>query len=239
MTLRLEAVVFDVADPPAVAAFWSDLLGREITDEAGGVLLPGNAQQVGLRFVAADLVPIGRPRLHLHLTSGSPEDQQRTVAKAVSLGGQHLDVGQTAADGHVVLIDPGGNELCVIEPDNGYLAGTGFLGEVTCDGGRAAGLFWHGALGWPIVWDIDEQLVIQSPAGGTKLAWDVWERPAVHPIASRSPQGFDVLASDLDGGVERLISLGARFVDQLPSGVELLDPGGASFTVRRQPPDGA
>ena len=46
-----------------------------------------------------------------------------------------------------MLADPGGNELCVIEPSNNFLAGTGYLGEVTCDGTRAAGLFWRDALG--------------------------------------------------------------------------------------------
>jgi hypothetical protein len=41
-----------------------------------------------------------------------------------------------ADDTHVVLADPGGKRLCVIEPGNNYLAGTGHLGEVTCDGTR-------------------------------------------------------------------------------------------------------
>jgi len=41
-----------------------------------------------------------------------------------------------ADDTHVVLADPGGNRLCVIEPGNNYLAGTGHLAEVTSDGTR-------------------------------------------------------------------------------------------------------
>ena len=54
------------------------------------------------------------------------------VATVLRLGGRHLDVGQTGDEGFVVLADPQGNELCVIEPGNSYLAGTGDLGEVTC-----------------------------------------------------------------------------------------------------------
>jgi hypothetical protein len=59
----------------------------------------------------------------------------------------------------------------VIEPGNGYLAGCGFLGELACDGSRDVGLFWREALGWPLVWDQDQETAIQSPLGGTKVAW--------------------------------------------------------------------
>ena len=70
-----------------------------------------------------------------------------------------------------MLADPEGNALCVIEPGNNYLAGTGHLGEVACDGRREVGVFWAEALGWPLVWDQDDETAIQSPAGGTKVAW--------------------------------------------------------------------
>jgi hypothetical protein len=123
MALRLEAVTFDVADAPAVAAFWAALLDREVLAEPGGAFLPGDNTQVGLRFVPSDTKQVGRPRLHLHLTSSSLEQQQRTVETALRLGGRHLDVGQGPDDEFVVLADPGGNELCVIEPGNNYLAG--------------------------------------------------------------------------------------------------------------------
>ena len=141
MVLRLEAVTFEVADAAAVAAFWAGLLRREIVEEDHGALVPGDPAQVGLRFVTSDTEQVGRRRVHLHLTSGSIEHQQRTVELALRLGGRHVDVGQRPDEEHVVLADPGGNELCVIEPGNNYLAGTGYLGEVTCDGTRDVGLF--------------------------------------------------------------------------------------------------
>ncbi|HEY3477731.1 MAG TPA: VOC family protein, partial [Streptomyces sp.] len=151
MALRLEAVTFEVADADVVAAFWAGLLDRQMRAEPGGVLVPGDEVQVGLRFVASDGKQVGQRRLHLHLTSSSREHQQRTVETALRLGGRHIDVGQGPDDPHVVLADPGGNELCVIEAGNNYLAGTGYLGEVTCDGTRDVGLFWRDALGWPLV----------------------------------------------------------------------------------------
>ena len=180
VALRLEAVTFDVADPAAVAAFWAGLLDREVLEEAGGALVPGDETQVGLRFVASDTEQVGPRRLHLHLTSTSLEDQQRTVETALRLGGRHIDVGQAPDDAYVVLADPGGNELCVIEPGNSFLAGTGYLGEVTCDGTREVGLFWRDALGWPLVWDENEETAVQSPLGGTKVSW-AWGGPPVDP----------------------------------------------------------
>ena len=143
--------------------------------------------QVGLRFVTSDSKQVGPRRLHLHLTSSSLEHQQRTVETALRLGGRHIDVGQGPDDPHVVLADPGGNELCVIEPGNNYLAGTGYLGEVTCDGTRDVGLFWRDALGWPLVWDENEQTAVQSPLGGTKISWDSWGGPPVEPKHRKEP----------------------------------------------------
>jgi hypothetical protein len=230
--LRLEAVTFDVADALVVAAFWAGLLDRQVVPEPGAALVPGDQTQVGLRFVTTDTEQVGRPRLHLHLTSNSREEQQRTVERALRLGGRHIDVGQRADDGFVVLADPGGNELCVIEPGNNFLAGTGFLGEVTCDGTRAVGLFWRDALGWPLVWDENEQTAIQSPLGGTKLSWDAWGKPKGEAENAASRQRFDLSCADPAGAAERLVSLGATRLADRADRVELADPDGHAFSVR-------
>jgi hypothetical protein len=231
VALRFEAVTFEVGDADAVAAFWAGLLDRQMLAEPGGVLVPGDEVQVGLRFVASDGKQVGRRRLHLHLTSSSREDQQRTVETALRLGGRHLDVGQRPDDPHVVLADPGGNELCVIEPGNNYLAGTGYLGEVTCDGTRDVGLFWRDALGWPLVWDENEQTAVQSPLGGTKISWDSWGGPPVEPGTGRNRQRFDLVAADPRGEAERLVSLGATRLSDLPDGIELADPDRNEFRL--------
>jgi catechol 2,3-dioxygenase-like lactoylglutathione lyase family enzyme len=227
--LRLDAVTFDVRDAAPVAAFWAGLLGREVRTEPGGAFLPGDDTQVGLRFVTTGTDQVGRPRLHLHLTSGSLEDQQRTVAQALRLGGRHLDVGQGPEAKDVVLADPGGNELCVIEPGNNYLAGTGRLGEVTCDGTRDVGMFWRDALGWPLVWDQGEQTAVQSPLGGTKISWDSWGSRPVGPGDARNRQRFDLVSADPDGEVDRLVSLGATRLATLPGGIAMADPDGTEF----------
>jgi catechol 2,3-dioxygenase-like lactoylglutathione lyase family enzyme len=228
---RLEAVTFDVADVPAVASFWAGLLDREVIEEPGSALLPGDQTQVGLRFVASDVAQAGPRRLHMHLTSSSLDDQQRTVDTALRLGGRHLDVGQGAVDRFVVLADPDGNELCVIEPGNSFLADTGYLGEVTCDGTRDVGLFWREALGWVLVWDENEETAVQSPLGGTKVSWG---GPPVEPKNGRNRQRFDLVTPDLTGEAERLLSSGATRLGDLTGGVELADPDGNEFALRAE-----
>jgi len=130
----------------------------------------------------------------------------------------------------VVLADPGGNEFCVIGHGSSFLAGTGFLGEVACDGGREVGLFWGAALGWPLVWDQDQETAIQSAAGGTKLAWG-----GPSPRTAPERQRFDLVLDDGDLAAEvaRLVGLGASLVGQDRAGAILTDPGG--FALRLQP----
>ena len=231
MALRLEAVTFEVVDVPAVASFWAGLLDRESHVEPAGELVAGDETQVGLRFLASDTDQVGPRRLHLHVTSNEVQDQQRTVETALRLGGRHIDVGQGVDDGFVVLADPDGNELCVISPGNNFLADTGYLGEVTCDGTRSVGLFWRDALGWPLVWDENEETAVQSPLGGTKLSWG---GPPLQPKSGRNRQRFDLVTSDLSSETERLVSLGATALSDRPGGLELADPDGNEFVLRQE-----
>lgn len=229
MVIQLEAVAFEVADALAVAAFWAELLQREMVEEPGGALVPGDATQVGLRFLTSTSEQIGSRRLHLHVTSTSLQDQQHTVESALRLGGRHLDVGQAPEDAFVVLADPGGNALCVIEPENRFLDSTGRLGEVTCEGTQDVGLFWSRALDWPLVWDQDEETAVQSPLGGTKISWG---GPPVTRKQGRNRQRLELVTPDPTGDAERVASLGATRLTDLVDGVEFADPDGNEFSLR-------
>lgn len=83
----------------------------------------------------------------------------------------------------------------MIEPGNRYLAGTGRLGEVTCVGTRNVGLFWRDALGWRLVWDKGEQTAVQSPLGGTKIAWDTWDGSPSEPRDPTNGERFDLVST--------------------------------------------
>ena len=231
MPSRLLAVTFDAHDPARLASFWAGLLGRDVVETRGGALLPGDPTQVGLRFAPSRAAKVGPNRVHLHLTSSSHVDQQQTVAAALELGARHLDVGQRPEEGHVVLADPGGNEFCVIPPSSSFLAGCGFLGELACDGTREVGLFWSEALGWPLVWDQDQETAIQSPQGGTKVAWG---GPPLAPRVATTRQRLHLVPTDGDLGseIERLVSLGATRLGVGEDGVvTLADPDGDEFCV--------
>jgi catechol 2,3-dioxygenase-like lactoylglutathione lyase family enzyme len=232
---RLLALSFDARDPGRLARFWSGVLGREVVDDVRGALLPGSGTQVGLRFTPGRSGKSGPNRMHLHLTSATAEQQELTVASAVELGARHTDVGQLPEELHVVLADPEGNEFCVIEAGNDFLAGCGFLGELACEGTRDVGLFWAEALGWPLVWDENEETAIQSPSGGTKVAWG---GPPVEPKHDRNRQRFELAlvdgepGGDLEVEVRRLSELGANRIGNAGDGaVELADPDGNEFVL--------
>ncbi len=192
MTSHLLALCFDANDPLRLARFWAGVLGWEMADDPHDdiALLPSDDTGFRIRFVSTQEQKTGQNQMHFDLTSRSLEVQQQTVATSLGLGARHVDVGQRPEEGHVVLADPEGNEFCVIEPGNNFLAGCGFIGAVACDGSQEVGYFWSEALGWPLVWDQDEETVIQSPQGGTKIAWG---GPPVAPKTGEVWLHFDLV----------------------------------------------
>lgn len=229
--MRLQAVTYGAQDPELLARFWAEMLERDIVDDDDGVLLPGADGQLGLRFVTHDAPPPPRHPRHLHLTSETPADQQHIVGRALDLGARHLDVGQLPEEGHVVLVDPGGYEFCVIEPGEAFLAGCGALGELSGHGTRAAGHFWSAALGWPLVWDRGEQTAIQAPGGGTKVSWDVWP-DSFRDAADRQRLELVTDSGDLDAEIDRLVRLGATHLRTSDAVALLADPDGTEFRLR-------
>lgn len=235
MPLRLLAVTFDAQDPARLGEFWAGILGRDVTEHAGGLLLPADGLELGLRFVLNSAAKT-RPNLgHFHLTSQSATDQQDIVAKALDLGARHLAFGQTPEDGHIVMADPGGNEFCVLEPGNNFLADCGFLGELACDGSRQVGLFWRDALNWPLVWDLGQETAVQPPDGEFKISWG--GEPAAPPSVRRTHRFFLVTDDNPEAEADRLVALGATRSRQNEQGNLLLDdPDGNEFELAGQEP---
>ncbi len=151
---------------------------------------------------------------------------QDTIARARALGGAPADVGQSPDESHEVMADPEGNEFCVIPPGDKFLADTGRVGAINCDGSQAVGYFWSKALGWPLVWDQDEETAIQSPTGGSKITWS---GPPLMPRLGRDRFRLEVAATNLSDAVARLLALGATRVPESPVETVLLDPDGNEF----------
>ena len=235
MPAVLVALTFDANDPDRLAHFWAGVLGWERDDVSGvPVLLPADDTGFRLRFQATDEPKSGPNQMHFDLTTASPEDQRATVARALELGARHHDVGQLPEEEHVVLADPEGNEFDVIEPGNNFLAECGFIGALASDGSQQVGYFWSQALGWPLVWDQDEETAIRSPRGGPKITWG---GPPVNPKRGKNRLHFDLApaaGSDLWSEVDRLESLGATRID-IGQGdvawVVMADPDGNEFCL--------
>jgi Glyoxalase-like domain len=245
MTSQLFALCFDANNPRRLARFWSGVLGWEMAeDPAEGIaLLPGDDTGFRIRFLPTEEQKpwpvevggrvVGQLRMHFDLKTTSLEEEQETVARSLGLGARRIDIGQDPEDTGV-LADPEGNEFCVISPGNNFLADCGFFGALACDGSQEVGYFWSAALGWPLVWDQDQETAIRSPRGGPKISWG---GPPVMPKTGKNRLHFD-LAPPVDGDqqaeVDRLISLGATRIDigqGEVSWVVMADPDGNEFCV--------
>ncbi|MEV6288650.1 VOC family protein [Kribbella sp. NPDC051770] len=231
MTTWVRALCFDANDPELLARFWGGVLQLEVADDAsGGKMLPAQDTETGftLRFLPVPNEKWGPNQSHFDLTSATAEDQQATVDRALALGGKHIDVGQTPDEGHVVLADPEGNEFCVIEAGNNFLANTAAIGALSSDGTQAVGYFWSKALDWPLVWDQDEETAIQSPHGGSKISWG---GPPVAEKLGRNRLHLELATDNVRAEADRLVTLGATVTGELADGVELTDPDGNEFRL--------
>jgi hypothetical protein len=110
MTSELAALCFDANDPAGVARFWGGVLDRQraVVRDYGTTLLPDDDTGFQIRFLLSRQQKAGPNQIHLDLTSTSLEDQQRTVATALELGGRLIDIGQGPDAAHVVLADRSG-----------------------------------------------------------------------------------------------------------------------------------
>ena len=120
VTLTIQCLDIDAADPQALASFWEAALGwRRTHDTPDEVALepPEHSTEDGvvpdLLFIRVPEGKAGKNRLHLDLR---PDDQQAEVARLESLGAVRADVGQGEDVGWVVMTDPEGNEFCVLQP---------------------------------------------------------------------------------------------------------------------------
>jgi predicted enzyme related to lactoylglutathione lyase len=119
MSLRVQCVCVDAADPDRIARFWEQALGwRRTFSKPDQIVLepPAGSPEDG---VSPDLlflrVPEGKTiknRVHLDLR---PDDQHAEVKRLETLGAHRVSVGQGEVS-WIVMADPEGNEFDVLRP---------------------------------------------------------------------------------------------------------------------------
>ncbi|MFI6151551.1 VOC family protein [Kitasatospora sp. NPDC051170] len=112
MALEWEQIMVDSADPIALGHWWAEALGWVVVDETEEIIeiRPEPDRMPGLLFVTVPEGKTSKNRLHPDFR---PDDQEAEVARLLSLGARRVDAVQ---DGQhwVTLLDPEGNEFCVL-----------------------------------------------------------------------------------------------------------------------------
>jgi len=235
---RLDSVVFDALDHRALARWWSEAVGWPVgfaDEDEAELRAPEGGALSWLTFVPAPERKVAKNRVHVDLATSSVEEQAATVERLVASGATRIDVGQGDVP-WVVLGDPEGNELCVLEPRD-ELAPLGRLAAVVVHAvdptGQAS--FWEAATGWSVCGRTDNAVQLRPPgASGPLLAFvGVDDAKVVKHRVHLDVAPF--AGDDQQAEVDRLVALGARRVDvgQGPdvSWVVLADPEGGEFCV--------
>lgn len=148
--MYLENLVIDALDPQRLGRFWEAVVGGErLTDEAGiyetRLSIP-DGPALDLCFQQVPEPPTPDPRLHPDLLGGAR--QAEVVERLIGLGARPLDIGQHDVP-WVVLADPEGNPLCVMDGRPEYVE-TGPLASLPLDSAdpERDAIFWSWLTGW-------------------------------------------------------------------------------------------
>lgn len=128
MSLRWYTTVIDCHDVAAQARWWAEAIGWKSVYEADNevVLVPAYVTEEllastpwdqigpGLVFVP---VPEGKTlknRIHIDLAPHTTDDRDAEIERLLGMGASRADVGQGPDVTWDVLVDPEGNEFCVL-----------------------------------------------------------------------------------------------------------------------------
>jgi catechol-2,3-dioxygenase len=117
--IRTGQWTLDVDDVPRMAEFWSQVMGFQVEagdDGCATLWAAGQEPAVTIWLQKTDDDKVGKNRCHPDLVVEAGEVDAE-VARLLSLGARHADVGQTGDENFVVLADPEGNEFCVLRTD--------------------------------------------------------------------------------------------------------------------------
>ncbi|HEY7399528.1 MAG TPA: VOC family protein [Actinomycetota bacterium] len=122
MTLRIDTLTFDCADPVRVATFWGEALGFPLdpgSDDDGAYLSDPTGKTGGIFFQPVPEPKVAKNRFHPDVRpSGSMTAE---VDRLQGLGGSVVGRVDVAQSFWTVMQDPEGNEFCVLRgPEDGW-----------------------------------------------------------------------------------------------------------------------
>ncbi|WP_127573819.1 VOC family protein [Georgenia faecalis] len=112
MTLTLGMVTCDTTDAEALAAWWAEQTGAEVTETNDGwfAVVRGGGLPVMLAFQKVEDPTAGKNKLHLDLHA---EDLDAEVDRLLAAGATLVARRGDESFRWVTLADPQGNEFCV------------------------------------------------------------------------------------------------------------------------------
>ncbi len=118
MAARISELVIDCLEPRRLAQFWCEVLGFVVLDFEGGAVEIGPQEGFGglqstLVFSPTDKPKTDKLRLHIDI-SPTDRDQDAELARLLAIGARPADIGQTGDEPWHVLVDPEGNEFCLL-----------------------------------------------------------------------------------------------------------------------------
>jgi len=102
-------VIIDCIDPERLASFWATLLGRAVAARTGPYVWLSRDQGLGVGFQRVAETKSVKNRVHLDLAT---QDLVAARERVEQLGGRRAEGYE--AGGFLVMLDPEGNEFCLI-----------------------------------------------------------------------------------------------------------------------------
>jgi catechol 2,3-dioxygenase-like lactoylglutathione lyase family enzyme len=120
---RLATITIDCADPAKLAAFWTEVFGcDERAEEDGGVYVAKSDGSIDLFFQPVPEHKVVKNRLHLDVIP--PSTMQEEVDRLAALGATVQRLVNAHNSYWTVMLDPEGNEFCVLRGDAERAAST-------------------------------------------------------------------------------------------------------------------
>ncbi|NMM17713.1 MAG: VOC family protein [Cellulomonas sp.] len=139
MGLVVSQLCVDCGEPAILARWWARALGWRVVGGAAAdadadadddalanddevEIEPADGSHVGLLFARVPEAKSVKNRLHLDIRAQDGSDQETELARLLELGARPVDIGQGLGVPWFVLVDPEGNEFCLLRSTPSQLA---------------------------------------------------------------------------------------------------------------------